>query len=497
MRGPHYLGIDAGTQSVKVGLWSSRGELVAGATRPLSISTPHEGWAEQDPESWWRATAAALRALAPRARRAGVAALGVAWQRETFTLTDRDGRALRPALLWLDVRAHEEARGLAGRAARIHELTGVPPDITTTLPRLAWLRRHEPQHFESPVQWEDVGAHLLARLTGRRVTCHAGADTAGMISRADGAWCPEIVAETGLDLAELPGLVAPGEIVGPLLPHLARTLGLPAGLPVVAAGGDGQVFAGAALAGRPDASLTLSLGTSVVLGVPSRTAPVSPLFRTLRVASPGGARLLEAVLQSGTYLFRWLEQLTRGTADLNTLEREAATIPPGAQGLLTIPHWWGARFPSPAPDARGSVLGCSDRHTLAHLYRSLLEGSAFEIRHLAESIGEVAPRGVGPVVAGGGGARSALWLGVLGSVLGRELVAAPDEPVAAGAAHLAARAVGHVLAAAGAEVRATAGVGAPGAGAAYDRLYREVWLPCRAASLEHTARLTRWVRDED
>ena len=422
-------------------------------------------------------------------------ALGVAWQRETFTLTDETGQALRPAILWLDVRSHAETAALAAQAQHLHRLTGVPPDITTIVPRLRWLRRHEPELFRGARRWEDVGSYLLGRLTGRRATCWSGADTSGLVSLETPGWCREVADLAGLGPEDLPELVGPGEVVGGLLPGAAEEAGLPPGLPVVAAGGDGQVFAACAL--MQGQGLALSLGTSVVLGIPTMSHPISPLFRTLRSSWPGQGRLLEAVLQSGTYLFRWLvDRLSPGRSSLEELEGAASSIPAGSEGLVTVPHWWGARFPSPSPDARGAVLGFTDTHTGAHLYRSLVEGSTFEIRYLAERIAEVAPGAGGTVTVGGGGASSALWLSVLSDVLNRPVRLAMEEPVAAGAALLGALGAGHTEAqAAFAAPEASQPARLPSVGrGVYDRIYDEVWLPYRAASVELSARVGRLAR---
>jgi xylulokinase len=287
--------------------------------------------------------------------------------------------------------------------------------------------------------------------------------------------------------------VGPGQVVGVLSREAATETGLRAGLPVVAAGGDGQVFAAAAL--MQEQGLAVSLGTSVVLGIPTEAQPVLPLFRTLRAAWPGQARLLEAVLQSGTYLFRWLvDRLAPGGKGLGELEASAAAIPAGSDGLAAVPHWWGARFPNPSPDARGSFLGLEDTHTGAHLYRSLVEGSTFEIRYLAERIAEIAPSAAGTLTVGGGGASSGLWLSVLTDVLNRPVHLAMEEPVAAGAALLAALGSGHAEAgAAFAERRASVPPARQPSPSreVYDRIYREVWLPYRAVSIEHSARLRR------
>jgi xylulokinase len=496
------LGLDCGTQSAKAGVWTVDGETVSRGSSPLEVSSPRPGWAEQDPRQWWSSVREAARKACDGADRSRIAAVGVAWQRESFTLVGEGGEPLRPGILWLDIRAGAESALRAGEGEGLHAETGKPMDVTLTLPRLDWLRAHEPEHFLRHARWVDVGCWLIERLAKRRATCLAGADTAGMIGLASRRWSAAALSLAGLREQDLPELVEPGAVVGRLCDQAARETGLQAGIPVVAAGGDGQVFAaGMQACGHGDEgdALTLTLGTSVVLGIPVREASVSPLYRTLFAARTDGGYLLEAVSQTGTHLFRWFEEAFGcGTpASFRTWEDEALGLPPGAEGLVTVPHWWGARFPETRPDARGVTLGWSASHGRAHFTRSLLEGVAFELRHYLEAIAASLPSGLPARIAvGGGGARSPLWRSIVADVLGREL-AIPEEaePVALGAALLACVGAGLVQGWAEA-ARRFARPGArvlpdPGRRERYLRLYEEVYRPLRAAGVEMSSRLTR------
>jgi xylulokinase len=495
------LGLDCGTQSAKAGIWTLDGEPVSRGSSPLEVLSPHPGWAEQDPRRWWTSACEAIRKACAGTDSSRIVALGVAWQRESFALLGPDGEPLRPGILWLDIRAHAEVAARAGEAEILHAETGKPLDVTTTLPRLDWLRTHEPDLFRAVPRWSDVGCWLFERLVGRRATCVAGADTTGMISLETGTWSEKVLSRAGLQTSDMPQLLEPGAVVGRLTRAAAGDSGLPPGIPVVAAGGDGQVFATGLGAVGVGASCTLTLGTSVVLGVPARGPSISGSYRTLFAARPDRSYLLEAVIQSGTYLLRWLEEAfcgraARGTApDLAALEEEASRVPPGSEGLVTVPHWWGTRFPSPRPEARGITLGWSHRHGLAHLHRSLLEGVAFELKHCSAAMASILPGGLpARVVAGGGGASSRLWRTIIADTLGCELGIMQDpEPVALGAALLAGTGAGLV---AGMEeaVRRFVRPGEmqapdPGRAAFIDRVYREVYVPLREAGMQMSARL--------
>lgn len=482
------LGMDSGTQSSTACAWSLSGRLVARASAPQAVRTPRRGWAEQDPRAWWRTARRALRSLARRIAPSRIAALGIAFQRETFTLADRHGRFLRPGILWLDVRAADEARSLARSlgARRFHRRTGKPLDVTCALPRLRWLRRHEPRVLRSAARWVDVGAALARALTGRYATCVSGADTCGLVDLRRRDWIDDYIRAAGMKREQFPDLVEPGARIGALTPEAARETGLPSGLPVVAAGGDGQVFSlgmGAVAAG----ALSLTLGTSVILGMVSARPAVSPVYRTLLLQP--GRYLLECVLQSGTYLLKWfLRAMDGGEHDEDYWDRRAAAVPAGSEGLITLPHWWGVRFPESLPHARGLSAGWGNHHTRDHFYRSLLEGSAFELKRALDEYARSFPGQVGDAVhAGGGGMRSPVWSRILADTLGRPLrPAAQPGAVTLGAAILAGTGVG-IFPSPAAACRRMCRSARPVTPDArrvllYDRLFRNAYLPLLTAA---------------
>jgi len=481
---PLFLGLDSGTQSAKAGIWDERGACLARASRPLSVRTPHEGWAEQDPAEWWSSAAGAIAEAVSQVDASRVAAMAVSFQRESFALVGDDGSAVRPALLWLDIRAAAEVEEAARRvgAVEYQRRTGKPLDVTSVLPRMLWLARYEPQVLARAARWTDVGAYLMERLTGTPATVTAGVDTTGLVDVDTRWWAPGHLASCGLDGLRMPGLFEPGSLVGTLTREAARATGLAAGLPVIAGGGDGQCAA-VGLGAGVGTGFTLALGTSVVLGVPRESRAVSPRYRTLMAARPDRQFLLESVIQSGTYIVRWFEEAFPGADS----DAAAAEVPRGSQGLVTVPHWWGVRFPESLPDARGATMGWSHRHTRAHFLRSILEGVGFELRGLADdfhSAMDVAAR----VAACGGGTKSRTWLQILADIMACPIdLPVEPEPAALGAATLAAVGSGafHGLdAAAAAMVKRGETVAPDATGAAvYDEVYRGSYLPLREAVL--------------
>lgn len=433
------LAVDVSTTAAKAVVEDEAGRVVAAASRPLATSSPRAAWHEQDPSDWWTATRGAVaEAVGSLPHPADVAAMCVTHQRETFACLDGAGHALRPAVLWVDGRAHEEIRELG--SARVHELSGKPADTTPALYKLAWLAAHEPDVLDSAERVGDVQAYLALRLTGRWATGTGSADSLGLMDLRSGTWAPELLGVAHVRPDQLPQLVPTGELIGELLPEVARDLGLAPGLPLVAGIGDGQA-AGVALGTATPGVAYLNLGTSMVLGIEVPRYVWDPAFRTLAGPRPG-TFTLETVLNAAAYVAAWcrreLGDVGPGGERGVELEAAAAAVPPGAEGLLTVPYWNAAQTPYWDPTARGATVGWHGRHTRAHLYRSILEGVGYELRLHLERLEAATGRPVLEIRAAGGGARSGLWVQILSDITQRPVrVCADGEMSAAGAAVLA------------------------------------------------------------
>ena len=282
------IAVDCSTTAAKAVIYDEAGQAVAQAAHPLRTLQPRPAWHEQDAEQWWTATqgaiAEAVGALVDPGR---VRALCITHQRESFVCLDSGGRALRPAILWLDGRAHEEIAELG--STRVHELSGKPPDTTPAIYKLAWLARHEPAVLRNAVHVGDVQAYLVWRLTGRWATSHGSADTLGLFDLQRMDWSAELLDLAGVRVEQLPDLVPAGDEIGTLSRELARSLGLPGAVPVVSGIGDGQA-AGLGLGATVPGVAYLNLGTSMVLGVQSDEYLWDPAFRTLAGIRRGRTR---------------------------------------------------------------------------------------------------------------------------------------------------------------------------------------------------------------
>jgi sugar (pentulose or hexulose) kinase len=499
------LGIDAGTTSLRCIAWDAQGQALAQGRGAIPLHAVGPDGFEQDPNDWWRALCAATRAVMDQLPSPPLA-LCIAQQRETFVACDPDGAPRHPAILWMDERALPQVEAVRQHplAPRLHALTGKPICVTPSLYKLLWLRDTHPAAFAGDLRVADVSAWLHHALTGRWVTSTACADPMGLSDIRTGRWDPDLLALVGLSESHLPALSPPGARLGELSAWAAAQTGLPQGLPVVAGAGDGQAAAlGAGLRGPHEAYL--NLGTALVSGVASPRLVCDAAFRTLAGADPR-TWLLETDLKGGTFTLNWLVQrwLAPGADDdqkqatLDALERDAAALPPGAQGLALLPYWCGVMNPYWDDDAAGLVLGWRDRHGPAHLYRAALEGLALEQRLHTDGVQAALGAPIQRLVLMGGGSRSDLWCQIIADATHREVQrAASPETTSLGAAILAAPLAGlHPdLDAATAAMTRRGETFSPGEHQPhYDALFEEVYRPLYPALRAPMAALARLTR---
>lgn len=484
----YVIGIDSSTTATKAVVWDRGGRAIADGRGEFALALPRPGWHEQDPEDWWRTCAVAVTQALASVDGADIEAICVTHQRETFACVDEQGRPVRPAIVWMDVRATDEVAALGSE--EIHRLTGKPPDTTPALYKLLWLREHEPEALERTRWVVDVHAFLVHRLTGAWRTTTACADPLGLVDMQRGDWSDELLARVGLSRGRVPALVAPGEVIGMLSPAAAERLGLPAGLPVVGGAGDGQAAGLGANATQPGHAY-VNLGTAIVAGTMTERYAWHRAFRTLTGAVPG-TYLLETLLQGGSYTVNWFleriavldaSSLGLGLRDVDVLETAAARLGPGAEGLLLVPYMASAQTPYWDPAARGVLFGLAGHHGRQHIFRAIMEGIAFEQRLAFEGMEPQLDQPIELLLTTGGGSRSALWRQIMADVTGKTVVACREaETTSLGAGMQAAAAAGWYGSVREA-AEAMSGVGArhtPDASAAarYDELfavYREIY----------------------
>jgi len=421
------VGLDVGTTGVKTVAISEAGEVLACAAEEYPLSMPRPGWAEQDPEDWWRASERALGRLGVEP-----AGIGLSGQMHGLVALDSSDRVLRPAMLWNDQRTSAECAEIEERVGlqRLVALTGNRALTGFTAPKLLWLRRHEPDTYGRIARMLLPKDYVRLRLTGEHATDVADASGTLLFDVAARRWSQDV-----LDALELPAAWLPPALESPAVS--GHTAG---GVPVAAGAGDqaaGALGVGVHAPGR----LSIVLGTSgVVFGaLPEFRADAQGRVHAFCHAVPGGWHAMGVMLSAAGSL-RWLHDAIGGTYE--ELLAEAARWPAGVEGLLFAPYLAGERTPHADPDARAAFAGLSLRHDRGALARAVLEGVAFGLRDSFDLLVELGVAAEAGRVSGGG-ARSDLWLKIAASVLGLPVErTAVEEGAAFGAALLGGVAAG-------------------------------------------------------
>jgi xylulokinase len=423
------------------------GRVVASATAEHApFASTQIGWAEQQPDDWWAACTVAVPRALERAGLRGddIACLGLSGQMHGAVMLDESGRVVRPALIWCDVRTDRQCRELTEKigAERLIQLTCNPALPNFTLTKFLWVRENEPEN------WKRVRAVMLPKdyvryqLTGDRATDMADASGTLLLDVANRRWSNEMLEAAEIDRDLLPALYESPDVCGKVSARAAAATGLKTGTPVVAGAGDqaaGATGMGIVMPG----AVSATIGTSGVVFAATDAPALDRKGRlhTFCHAIPGRWHMM-GVTQAAGLSLRWFrDQFGAGTDDgqdpYERLTEEAATAPPGCNGLLFTPYLMGERTPHLDPRARGAFVGLTASHTRADVIRAILEGVAFSLRDTFSIFGEMNVP-VRSVRLGGGGARSALWRQIQADVYGHEIeVVEAEEGAAYGAALLA------------------------------------------------------------
>jgi FGGY-family pentulose kinase len=450
----YLLGIDLGTQGVRCALFDLEGRLVASAARPFATSHPRPMWAEQDPEIWWEATLVALRETVERAGvpPAAVRALSYDCASCNVVALDPGGRPLRPALLWMDERAHEAAAALTTLGSPHFRYCGGSLSPQWMLPKARWLKEHEPDTYARAAWLVEATDLLTYRLTGEWTVSLDNVTAKWNYVRPLGGWPLDALKAGGLE--ELPDkwprrVLPVGSVVGSLHPAVAEATGLtPATL--VAQGGVDAHAGMIGLGAIDPGDLALIVGSSTCHMALTSEPVFADIWGPYPDAVAEGTFLLEGGQTSTGSVVQWLltlaglapEDADGRARALAMLESEAQHLPSGGDGLLVLDHFQGNRTPYKDPHARGALIGLTLAHSRAHLLRGVYEGVALGTRAILENL-SAHGFALARLIAGGGGARSPLWMQIHADVLGRpiELPETP-EPMALGAAIWAGLAAG-------------------------------------------------------
>ncbi|WP_271951881.1 xylulokinase [Ruegeria faecimaris] len=434
-----YLGIDIGTSAVKL-LCADAGRILATSSVGIGTSSPQPGWSEQNPEIWWQATRDALGLLAGEISLSDVKAVGLSGQMHGAVLLDRDQCPIRPAILWNDSRAVSECDDIRGAQPQVGHIAGVLPLPGFTAPKIAWLKRHEPDNYARLAHILLPKDYVGFRLHGELATDTSDAAGTMWLDQAARRWDARLAEATDVAVDWLPQVFDGHTVVGAVTAQAAAETGLNSGVPVVAGGGDaatGAVSLGATEPGRG----FISLGTSGQLFVADRKYKPNPERYVHAFAHTLPDRWYQmAAMLNGARPISWIgDQLGLSAAEVVGL---AETVS-GDRVPIFLPYLTGERSPLGDPHIRACFFGLEDATTRAEICRSVVEAIAFCFADAAQSFGDTIDS-LPELAAIGGGSRSDLLLGLISAVTEKPIVRSvgAESGPAYGAARLAACADG-------------------------------------------------------
>ena len=426
------LGVDIGTSGTKTLAVTTDGEILAEASASYPAYHPKPLWSEQDPDDWWDATVKTIRAVVKKAKlkKSDVKAIGLSGQMHGSVFLDKKNNVIRRALLWNDQRTAaecEEIERLAGGRKRLIKMVANPALTGFTAPKILWLRNNEPKNFDKLRKVLLPKDDVRRRLTGEIATEVSDASGMLLLDVAKRNWSKPLLSKLELDTDLFATCYESEQVTGNLLPEVAKKLGLSTDCVVV--GGAGDCAANAVGNGIvKKGSLASSLGTSGVMFVHSDEVQVDPEGRlhTFCHAVHGKWHMMGVSLSAAGSLEWFCQQVCKELmagkkADpYAILNREAAGIAAGSEGLFFLPYLAGERTPHADPDARGSFVGLTLKHTRGHMVRSIMEGVAFALRDSLAIIKEMGVP-VRQIRVGGGGAKSDLWRQIQADAFGQKV----------------------------------------------------------------------------
>ncbi len=416
----YLLGIDIGTSGTKTALFDTAGKTVASHTAEYPLYQPQNGWAEQDPEDWWKASAEGLRAVTAGIDAAEIAGIGLSGQMHGLVLLDKNDAVLRRSIIWCDQRTAAECAEITETVGRerLIALTANPALTGFTASKIKWVQNHEPAIWEKTAHILLPKDYIRFRLTGEYATEVSDAGGMQLLDIRGRRWSKEMLAALHIDEKQLAEVYESPAISGCVHAEAAAQTGLKPGTPVVGGAGDqaaGAVGNGIVRAG----AASCSLGTSGVVFAATGEPLIDPAGRvhTFCHAVPGTWHVMGVAQASGLSL-KWLRDnfcndivQTASLMDCDPyqlMDKMAARVPAGSNRLLYLPYLMGERTPHLDADCRGVFFGLSAVHGRAEMIRAVMEGVAFSQTDCLSIIRELGVQ-IDFVRASGGGGRSPLW----------------------------------------------------------------------------------------
>jgi len=448
--GPYVIGCDVGSQGTNSALYAADGTLVASAYEAYDVVFTRPGWAEQDPELWTRALHTSVRRLLQQVEPSSVKAISFGSQLDGMVVCDSQGKALRPAMIWMDRRAEAQAAALAERVSPrdFYHHVGANLDSSHAVFKALWVRDEQPEIFSRVATLMPPGSYVLREAAGVLAVDYSNASSLALLDPRSRTWSEPVLDAAGIDARMLPALTPATRVAGNVTRQFAAATGLTPETSVVVGCGDEMAATLGAGVYAPGEVCDVVGTAEPVCAVSTRPREDQTMLVECHPHADPSSWLLENPgFVSGGNLRWWRDQMcqverdaeARGDGDAyDLLTGPAAEVPAGAEGLIFLPCMQGAMAPEWNGSARGVFYGLTLAHSKAHMTRALLEGSAFALRDILEAM-RAAGLEVRRLTIVGGGAKGALWRQIKADVTGLPVrVPSSVETTATGAAILAA-----------------------------------------------------------
>jgi xylulokinase len=423
----HYLlAHDLGTSGNKATLFTVEGRLVASRTAAYPTRYFHGNWAEQSPDDWWQALCDTTQQLLAEIDPAEVACVTLSGQMMGCTPVDRQGRALRPSILYCDQRAAEQARRLAERVDLddFYAIVGHRISASYSLEKLMWIKQHEPEVYRQTARTLCAKDYINYRLTGEFATDYSDASGTNAFDLNSFQWSSRLIDAAEVDREMFPAARPSTDVLGTVTAEAARASGLRTGTPVAVGGGDGSCAGVGVGCIRPGSAYNY-LGSSSWIALTVEQPIVDPQRRTMNWAHcvPGYLHP-SGTMQAAGASYQWLkntvctgeigEAQAEGCDVYELINRQIERSAPGAGGLIFLPYMLGERTPRWNPHAKGAFIGLSLATRREDLLRAVMEGITMNLGVIVDIFRQHVPLDAMTVI--GGGAKAAVWRQMMADV---------------------------------------------------------------------------------
>ncbi|MBQ6320433.1 MAG: xylulokinase [Lachnospiraceae bacterium] len=432
-----YIGVDLGTSAVKLLLMNENGGIEKIVSKEYPLEFPYPGWSQQNPEDWWKQTVEGLKELTASAEKDKIAGISFGGQMHGLVVLDKDDNVIRPAILWNDGRTTKETEYLNNVIGKdkLSQYTANIAFAGFTAPKILWMKENEPDLFAKIAKIMLPKDYIAYKLSG--VHCTDVSDASGMLlfDVKNKCWSKEMMEICHVREDQLAKIFESYEVVGNIKADIAKELGFPETVKVIAGAGDNAAAAiGTGTVG--DGRCNISLGTSGTIFISSKEFCVDENNALHAFAhADGNYHLMGCMLSAASCNKWWMEDILN-TTDYGAEQKDITKL--GENNVFFLPYLMGERSPHNNPDARAMFIGMSMDTTRADMTQAILEGVAFGIRdsfEVAKSLG----LDIKKTKICGGGAKSPLWKKIIANVLGIEVqVIESEEGPGYGGAILAA-----------------------------------------------------------